>query len=212
MAHKYDHLRAKAIALRVEHHMALGDIVERLKLPRTTVYTWIRELPIPPTEKQSAAQRRRSAANQARYAAQRKAAHDQGWQEAPGLLADPIFRDFVVLYMAEGSKTRRNDVAFVNSDPALVRLANRWIGHFTINKLSYQLQLHIDHNEADVMSYWAQQLDILPEMISVIRKSNSGHLAGRNFRSEHGLLSVRVGDTNLHMRLKAWMDYVKAQW
>ncbi len=192
--------------------MALDDIVERLKLPRTTVYSWVKDYPIPATEKQSAAQRRRAAANREHYAAQRQAAYDRGWQEAPALLADPAFRDFVVLYMAEGSKTRRNHVAFVNSDPALVRLANRWICQFTANKLNYQLQIHIDHDETTVKRYWADQLGILPEMIRIIRKSNSGQLAGQHFRSEYGLLSVRVGDTNLHMRLKAWMDYVKMQW
>ena len=129
MAHKYDHLRQKAIRLRTEQHLTLDAIVERLRLPRTTVYYWIRDLPIPPGKRRDSAptpgQRKAAAASRARYAAKREAAYRQGWAEAPELLQDPSFRDFVVLYMAEGYRRHRNRVSFVNSDARMVVLANR---------------------------------------------------------------------------------------
>lgn len=43
---KYAHIRAKAIELRRDHHLSLDEIVERLGLPRTTIYDWIRDIPL----------------------------------------------------------------------------------------------------------------------------------------------------------------------
>jgi hypothetical protein len=59
MAHRYDHIREKAVSLRTEQHLTLDEIVERLSLPKTTIYHWIKDIPIPTTEKQTAAQRRK---------------------------------------------------------------------------------------------------------------------------------------------------------
>src|SRR5512145_1351785 len=110
MAHRYDHLRDKAIKMRTEQNYTLEEIMECLALPKTTVYYWIKDLPIPWTNKQSEAQRKGTAANQAKCAALRDQAYQRGLAEAPELLQDMTFRDFVVLYMAEGYKRNRNVV------------------------------------------------------------------------------------------------------
>jgi hypothetical protein len=77
-----EHLRQKALQLRAEHQLSLDEIVERLKLPRGTVYHWIKDIPIPP-RRQQAGQRLGTAAMQAKYAALRDAAYAQGLAEAP---------------------------------------------------------------------------------------------------------------------------------
>lgn len=45
------HLKLKAHALR-ERGLTLDEITQRLQLPRTTVYSWIRHLPIERTRRQ----------------------------------------------------------------------------------------------------------------------------------------------------------------
>lgn len=212
MAHRYDHLREKAIKLRTEQHLTLEEIIERLALPKGTVYYWIKDLPIPWTERQTEAQREKADIVRKKYAALRDAAYQQGAAEAPELMKDLSFRDFVVLYMAEGYKRSRNCVAFVNSDPAMVKLAHRWITLFSARKMQYNLQYHADHDVQELKLFWAGQLGIPTECIRETRKSNSGQLGRRNFRSQHGLLTVRTGDTYLRSRLQAWMDFIKTQW
>ena len=64
--------------------------------------------------------------------------------EFDSLQADATFRDFVCLYVAEGYKRNRNVVSLCNSDPAVVRLANRWICSFTGNLVDYGIQYHAD--------------------------------------------------------------------
>ena len=51
-----------------------------------------------------------------------------------------------------------------------------------------------------------------PSCIKATRKSNSGSLKGRQFRSVYGLLTLEMGDTYLRARLQAWMDFVRSQW
>ncbi|MCA0452403.1 MAG: hypothetical protein LCI00_00300 [Chloroflexi bacterium] len=212
MARRYDHLREKAIELRTQYNMTLEEIIERLALPKTTIYYWIKDLPIPRTEKQTAAQRQRADQVRIKHAKLRDAAYQEGVAQAPELLKDPTFRDFVVLYMAEGYKRDRNTASFVNSDPQLVRIAHRWMCKLTVKSPSYNLQYHVDHDTDELRAFWGNYLNIKPTSIKLIRKSNSGQLAGRQFRSVHGLLTILVFDTYFRARLQAWMDIVKSQW
>ncbi len=212
MARRYDHLRDKAIELRTQHQMTLEDIVERLALPKTTIYYWIKDLPIPRTEKQSDAQLARAAQVKQKYAALREAAYQEGVAQAPDLLKDLTFRDFVVLYMAEGTKRQRNKLAFVNSDARMIKLAYTWLKRLSSRSFFYGLQYHADHDVDELKCYWADMLGISPDDIHPTRKSNSGQLEGRQFRSVHGLLTVETGDTYLRAKMQAWMDIVKSQW
>jgi AcrR family transcriptional regulator len=212
MSHKYAHLRRKAVELRTQQQMTLDEIVARLQLPKTTVYYWIKDIPIERTVRQSIGQQLGTKAMQAKFAALRRQAYEQGVAEAPTLMLDPSFRDFVVLYMAEGYKRRRNEVAFVNSDPKLVMIAHRWIMRFAQRPLRYELQYHADHGVEELQHFWSALLNIEPGMIKPSRKSNSSQLSKRQFRSVHGLLAVKVGDTYFRARLEAWMDFIKAQW
>lgn len=206
------HLREKAIKLRSEQKMTLEQIVERLQLPKTTIYGWIKDIPIPRTRKETDRHRAMSEKMVAKYKALRDEAYQQGWDEAPTLLQDPTFRDFVVLYMAEGYKRRRSTVSLANSDAAIVKVCHKWVAKFTKRKITYQLQRHVDQDEAELQSYWSQVLNIQPNEIKIIRKSNSGQLSGRQFRSVYGVLSFTTGDTYLRARLQAWIDFIKQQW
>jgi hypothetical protein len=45
-----------------------------------------------------------------------------------------------------------------------------------------------------------------------MRKSNSNQLAGRTWRSEHGVLTVTTHDTYFRARLQAWVDLLRRRW
>lgn len=125
---------------------------------------------------------------------------------------EPTFRDFVILYMAEGYKRSRNDVSICNSDPAIMRVGVHWITRFTKNKVSYLVLYHADQNLGQLKRYWAEELGLAPKDILTQRKSNSAGLKARNFRSKYGVLTIRVGDTYLRARIQAWMDCMREQW
>jgi hypothetical protein len=207
-----DHLRMKARQLRRERRLSLDEIVERLQLPRTTVFLWIRDIPLGREPNRSVAAERAAEANRERYRLQREAAYAQGAAEYAALAARPTFVDFVVLYIAEGSKRERNTVAICNSDALVMGLAVRWLRSLTDARVHFSIQYHADQDLDQLRQFWGQRLSFDPDDLALQRKSNSGQLTGRSWRSVHGVITARVYDTALRARLQAWIDLTKATW
>ncbi len=206
------YLREKARQMRVEKKLTIDQIAERLALSRTTIYHWVGDLPIPPTPARKLAQRRAAAATSRKHRLLREAAYQDGRSEFRRLARHPTFRDFVALYIAEGSKRNRNSVAICNSDPAVLRVALDWMEEFTGATFDYRIQYHADQDLTELKEYWSAQLDIEPDMIRLQRKSNSGQLRKRTWRCAYGVLTIRVNDTLFRARLQGWIDCVREAW
>jgi hypothetical protein len=216
MAHPA-YLREKARELRRKRKLSLLEIAERLALPKTTVFYWIRDLPIPEfkygdTPARARARAKAARRNVAKFKALRDAAYERGWEEYPSLFQMPTFPDFVCMYIGEGYRRNRNVVSLGNSNPGVVRLADFWIRRLSQNKVTYRFQYHADQDPDYLVRFWSFGLGVNPELIAPQRKSNSGGLSGRNWRSKHGVLTVTVNDTALRARLQAWMDRTQDQW
>ena len=149
---------------------------------------------------------------QRKYRRLREEAYREGLESFAALSADPTFRDFVCLYVAEGYKRSRNTVSIVNADPAVIRVAALWIDRFSERPISYAVSHHRDQDPAVLRRFWASLLVVPADSIACRRKSNSGELAGRTWRSEHGLLTIKAHDTRFRARLQAWIDCVKREW
>lgn len=208
------YLRQKARVLRREKKLTIDQLADRLALPRTTIYYWVKDLPLArqPSPALTPGRARGNAAMQAKWRRLRRAAYEQGGSTFASLCAEPTFRDFVVLYVAEGHKRNRNEVSLGNSDPAVVALATRWMRRLGSRKVAFSLQYHVDQDVAELRRFWGGVVEVDPEAISLQRKSNSGQLRGRTWRSRHGVLTVRCCDTYLHARLQAWMDLLRHGW
>jgi transposase-like protein len=209
------YLKLKARQLRQERGLTIDELAERLALSRTTIYYWVRDIPIPRrsgTGWPASARRKGSAAMQAKHLNLRRGAYEQGRREFDGLSACPTFRDFLNLYMAEGYKRSRNVVSIANSDPAIVRVAHPWIRRFARNPVTYAIQHHADQDPEYLKRFWAFGLDADIRSMRYQRKSNSNHLTGRTWRSKWGVLTVTANDTLFRMRLEAWMNCLKEVW
>ena len=211
------YLRDKARELRIKRKLSLLEIAERLALPKTTVFYWIRDLPDPEIKYRDSPARARARAkaarrNVAKHKALRDAAYRLGWDEYPRLSIEPTFIDFVCMYIGEGYKRDRNVVSLANSDPRVIRLADYWIRRFSRNPVTYWFHYHADQDPEYLVRFWSFGLGVDPETIGYQRKSNSGQLSGRTWRSKHGVFTVRANDTNLRARLQAWMDLTQDRW
>jgi excisionase family DNA binding protein len=215
MAHPA-YLREKARSLRIERKLTIDELAERLALSRSTIYYWVRDLPIPGSGPgggwPESAHRAAGRAIKRKYRLLREAAYEEGVDSFDELAADQSFRDFVCMYIAEGYKRNRNVASIGNSDEAVLVLATRWIGRLTDKPVSFWIQHHADQDVDELREFWSKALNIDPEAIRLQRKSNSGQLKGRMWRSRRGVLSVRVSDTYLRARLQAWMDRLTSEW
>lgn len=205
------HLREKARSMRGQGY-TLAQIMERLSLPKTTIYGWIADMPRPIRNYQTPAQLNGTAAMVAKYARLRDEAYKQGIAEAPTLLSNPAFRDFVTMYLCEGYRRGRNSISIANSNSAILKVAQKCLLSVADKSLRYTVQIHIDHNMDEIQAYWGQELSIDPAIIRLQRKSNSGQLKGRQFRSVHGVLTIWLDDTYVRARLQAWMDILQQEW
>jgi hypothetical protein len=73
-------------------------------------------------------------------------------------------------------------------------------------------QYHADQDPGYLVRFWSFGLGVDPALIKPQRKSNSGRLSGRTWRSKYGVLTVRASDTALRMRLQAWIDRTQDGW
>src|SRR6266511_3894702 len=118
------YLREKARQVRREKGLTIDELAARLALSRSTIYYWVRDLPIERSGRQNRGQRLGNVAMQAKYRRLREGAYEEGRATFVALAREPLFRDFIALYIAEGSKRDRNLVALCNSDPSVVALAD----------------------------------------------------------------------------------------
>lgn len=212
MAKKYAHLKDKARKFR-KQGMAISEICERLSMKKGTVYYWIKDIPLKSrTKRQTESQRKASEAHSLRCREKREQAYCDGLLEGEDLMGDSSFRDFVVVYLTEGYRRTIHQVSVANSNSAIVRLAFGWIRKLTDAKPDFSIQCHVDNDEDELKQYWADELGIDSQQIKVIRRSNSGSMTGRNWRSTKGVFTVRVNDTYLRARLQAWMDMIQKKW
>jgi AcrR family transcriptional regulator len=206
------YLRERARELRVTKRLSLDEIAERLALPKTTVYYWIKDLPLGRARKWSAGQRKGNRAMQSKYRKLRSEAYAQGAAEYDELMQLPTFRDFVILYIAEGYKRNRNRVSIGNSDEHIVAMCAGWLRRLTAKTPWFAVQYHADQDLDELRAYWSSVLEIDASMITLQRKSNSGQLNSRHWRSKYGVLTVGVSDTLLRARLQAWIDRLRMDW
>ena len=74
------------------------------------------------------------------------------------------------------------------------------------------MQVHADQDLAELTTYWSEHLEVAADEIVLQRKSNSGRLGNRTWRSRYGVMAVRTNDTLFRSRLQGWMDRLQEEW
>ena len=203
-----DGLRAQAVALRTAG-ASYGQIAAQLGVSTSSCSLWLRHLPRPEADPQLAVlgQARRLAAARARAArdrAVRDSAADQVRAEAAASLGDITSRDLVlaaaVSYWCEGAKrkpwNRTERVAWMNSDPVLVRLFLEGLAQLRVSTERLSLRLHIHENADEEASrrWWSEQTGVALRQFrsSTIKRHNPRTRRGNVGEGYHGCLCVNV--------------------
>jgi transcriptional regulator with XRE-family HTH domain len=204
------YLREKASELRREKHLSIDEIAERLDLSRSTVYCWVRGMPLGRRRRDNPHPGARKML--AKHRRLRELAYELGFWEFPRLVKVPTFRDFVALYIAEGYKRNRNTVSICNSDCSVMQVATMWMRRFARRKLTFSVQFHADQDLNELREFWSEALGFPAAELNLQRKANSSQLGGRIWRSRHGVIAVRSADTLFRARLQGWMDRLQEEW
>ncbi|MEV0784041.1 hypothetical protein AB0I52_13900 [Streptomyces sp. NPDC050423] len=219
-----DDLRAKARELRLQG-MTYDQIQVELGCSKSSISLWVRDLPKPTPS--------RTAADQARLAGRMRWDHELAVRDVErrrtkseasaeiGVLSDrDLFMAGVSLYWAEGGKDkpydRRENVTFINSDPAVIQLYRAWLALLEIEpqRLCYRLSIHESADVKAAETWWAELIgvDVSTFQKSTIKKHNPKTVRKNVGDTYRGCLVIRVlQGAELYRRIEGWWHGIADQ-
>ncbi len=201
-----------ARSLRVERRLTVDELAARLSLPRSTIYYWVRDLPLCGPRRQAPGEGRHRYGGQTVSRANGEAAYEEGLETFDELSAQPTFRDFVCIYLVHGEHRDRTRVALSNSDPAVMRLVNRWLRRLTDKAPLLSLQCWPGQSLKELRGFWAEAIGAEPRAIRARGYTEGEPEEQPGSGPPHGRLTVAVDDTLLRARLQGWMHSARESW
>ncbi|WP_282692877.1 hypothetical protein [Streptomyces sp. CC208A] len=218
-----DDLRARARELRLQG-ITYDQIQVELGCSKSSISLWVRDLPkvdhrTPAEQGREAALKRWAHERPLREAARAATVHEAA--KAVGkLTARELFFAGVALYWAEGSKSkphRRDEtVAFINSDPDVIRVYLAWLDLLGIarDRLRFRVMIHETADVAGAEKYWADLAGIQPSALqkTTLKKHNPKTVRKNTGAEYRGCFIVRVsGGAELYRRIEgSWYGIVGA--
>lgn len=220
-----DEVRAKARELRGQG-LDYKRIAAELGVSKSSVSLWVRDLPRPERLSYEECRKRQDAAVAAYWAAERprrEAAKDSiraAARKDIGSLNDrEILIAGAIAYWCEGAKSkpyRRADrLAFINSDPHLIRFYLRFLASAGVTKDRLVFRVSI-HEKADVEAAQAFWLAITGADLAQFRRPTLKRHNPKTVRlgtgeSYHGCLRIDVlGSATLYKQIEGWCDAIMA--
>ncbi len=195
--------------------LTYAEIRELIPVPKGTLSYWCRDIRL--SDEHVAAIRERTTSRKGVPVDtqwKRREEIDRIRQEARRFaeqhLDDPFFVAGVVLYWAEGSKTKRQ-LAMANADPDVLRIFIRWTRryHRPYAEFTLALHLHEGNDEPAARRYWRSEL-ALPRANftkTLIKPRGTGHRKNHLVR---GVCRVVVRrSANDHVRTMAWIESLR---
>jgi hypothetical protein len=207
-----------ARSLRVEQQLTVDQLAARLSLPRSTIYYWVRDLPLHDGARERAGGPNFLACRTAGQAPRKltrlhsDAAYEEGLATFAELSAQPTFRDFICIYLVQGEQRDRTRVALSNSDPAVMRLVSRWLRRLTDKAPFLLLRYDPEQSLSELRRFWSEATGTAPRAIRA--RGSAGAVPDEQAAPgpSHGLLTIGVDDTLLRARLQGWMRRARESW
>ena len=214
-----DDLRAKARDLR-EQGLDYEEIVAELGVSKSSVSLWVRDLPRPPGLSYEES-RKRSADGVRRYwavegpirEAERKAISAAAAAQIGQLNDREILIAGAIAYWCEGVKNkpyRRTDrVAFMNSDPRLIRFFLRFLEAAAIGRedLVYRVQIHETADVEAAQRFWLDVTQANPSQFrrATLKRHNPKTVRKNTGGDYHGCLRIDVlRSSALYRQIEGW--------
>jgi hypothetical protein len=214
-----DDLRAKARDLR-EQGLGYEEIVTELGVSKSSVSLWVRDMPRPPGLSYEES-RKRSADGVRRYwaiegpirEAERKAISATAATQIGQLNDREILIAGAIAYWCEGVKNkpyRRTDrVAFMNSDPRLIRFFLRFLEAAGVERegLVYRLQIHETADIEAAQRFWLDVTQAHPTQFRrpTLKRHNPKTVRKNTGSDYHGCLRVDVRrGSRLYRQIEGW--------
>lgn len=197
--------------------LSYGEIMDLIDVKKSTLATWCRDVDL--TDEQIEAIKRRRAQEpgipvdtQSKRRLEIENIRNEAAKAIPELINDPLWLAGVVLYWAEGAKTR-NDLRLANADPRALRLFIDWVRAFLNPKAKFSIQLHLHEGNDDLaaQAHWREQTGLSEANYykTFIKPKGTGH---RKNHLPHGVCTIKVREcSNAWQTTMAWIEGLTGQ-
>lgn len=214
---KTDVLNNIEIALEMKkNNLSVKEISEKMNRPVGTIKRWL----APYRLKNSSENVKNNALKaslvmQEKYAKKRNNAYEDARKNVESDFKDNLLRDFVNIYIGEGTKRGRNIISIVNSDAKIILLSLVVLRKYFLKetkKIKIEIRYYKENNnEIELLEYWKNLLNFENiEFRTYIQPTVK--VIGHNNSNKYGLVILRINDTYAKEKLNAYMDYLKEAW
>ena len=194
--------RARVLRAR---NMTLQDIATELGVSKSSVSSWVREVPFTPSKRRTGPRRRRNALHAAKLA---QIAHcNLEGVERIGSLSDAAFLAAgVALYAGEASKTD-GQVRFANTDALMVRFHCAWLRRFfdiDEERLRIRVYLHEGLDLVAAHDFWSEVTGVPLDQFRAPYRAVADPSIRQN-KHEFGCVYVNYACAMTHRRIMGLM-------
>ena len=194
------------------------EIMRFYPLAKSTVSDWCKDIELTDRQIQRLQERKKqgsytaglkgSKANQERRAKEVRQIKESAKSEVPLLMNNSLWIAGLMLYWAEGNKSRR--VGISNSDPNIVEFMMDWLRKYCrVDNAKFKpfLNLHSGQDKDEIKEFWSKIIKLPKEQFgkSYIKKEGTGHRKNILYK---GTLRVDVCNLNLLYRILGWIEGV----
>jgi hypothetical protein len=210
--HAKDEHRERARELRSQG-LSVPVIAKTVGVARSSVWNWVQDMPVPAASKERWRNQEywdRERGRRSMVAAQQKL---DASRQMGSLTSRELLIAAVVAYWCEGSKdksyARRESLAFINSDPMLVKLWLAFMDSIGVPSSRLTFRVHI-HETADVgaaVEYWSGivQIPVARFMRTTLKRHNPRTNRLNTGGDYYGCLVIKVLDSaELYRRIEGW--------
>jgi len=214
MASKWYKLKDEAVRLR-KRGMSLRKIESRLKIPRSTLNCWFKNVELSAKQKEKLHNDWKNALIKARKKAvlwhheQKEKRFQIAKREAENVIKNINTNDIYVLelalsilYFGEGSK-KNVETALGNSDPLILKFfifILRNIYHLSCEKIRCELYLRADQNPEKMKYYWAKTLGLSLNNFKQIN-IDKRTIGSKTYSNYKGVCNIRCGNVAIKRKL-----------
>jgi hypothetical protein len=207
-----------ALSLKLQN-LHYAEVAERMGRPVGTIKRWLLPYKDQWLEKSLEAKQvnalNSSLKNKAKCDDLKKQAYDEAYRNAEEDLKDVLLRDFVNLYVGEGTKNT-NHITMTNSDLRTILVSlTAMKQHFLKEGKNIHIEIRYyehNNNEKELLEYWSNLLNNDETIFLKTYKQKRYNPEGHNNSNKFGLIRMEIYDVYAKEKLNAYMDYLKEKW
>lgn len=194
-----------------------NEILKEVKVAKSSLSLWLKDLPLTESEKHYLKDRkdsnisrgriRAASANRMRRVVRDGFLHRDAKREFEKNIKSPLFQVGIALYWAEGGK-RSNSFAFMNSDPAMIKLMIRWVESYlgaTKKEVGLRLYAHKPYMHENYEVFWSKETGIpLEQFKKTVYKATESLVKKRP--GYMGCMRIELGKVSYFRRLQYWQQ------